>query len=45
MEAHDILKPRLTGLISNQEAMAELNIKYKTLQRWEEAGLRRYRPH
>ena len=44
LEARDILKPRLTGLISAQEAMAELDIKYKTLQKWEEAGLRRYQP-
>ena len=37
-------KPRLTGLISAQEAMDELDIKYKTLQKWEGAGLRRYQP-
>lgn len=42
--ARDILKPRLTGLMSAQEAMDELDIKYKTLQRWENAGLRRYQP-
>ena len=42
--AHDLLKPRLTGLMSAQEAMNELDIKYKTLQRWENAGLRRYQP-
>ncbi|HEX1152537.1 hypothetical protein [Streptococcus pneumoniae] len=33
-------KPRLTGLMSAQEAMDELDIKYKTLQKWESAGLR-----
>lgn len=44
LEARDILKPRLTGLISAQEAMAELDIKYKTLKKWEDAGLRRYHP-
>ena len=38
------LKPRLTGLMSAQEAMDELDIKYKTLQKWESAGLRRYQP-
>ena len=37
-------KPRLTGLISAQEAMDELDIKYKTLQKWEGAVLRRYQP-
>ena len=37
-------KPRLTGLMSAQEAMDELDIKYKTLQKWENAGLRRYQP-
>ena len=37
-------KPRLTGLMSAQEAMDELDIKYKTLQKWECAGLRRYQP-
>lgn len=42
--ARDIIKPRLTGLMSAQEAMDELDIKYKTLQRWENAGLRRYQP-
>ena len=35
-------KPRLTGLISAQEAMDELDIKYKTLQKWEGAVLRIY---
>ena len=44
LDARAILKLRLTGLISAQEAMIELDIKYKTLQRWEDAGLRRYQP-
>ena len=44
LEVRDRIKPRLTGLISAQEAMDELDIKYKTLQKWEEAGLRRYQP-
>jgi len=44
LEARDTVKPRLTGLISAQEVMDELDIKYKTLHRWEEAGLRPYRP-
>ena len=42
--ARDIIKPRLTGLMSAQEAMDELDIKYMTLQKWEKAGLRRYQP-
>ena len=44
LEARDLLKPRLTGLMSAQEAMDESNIKYNTLQKWESAGLRRYQP-
>ena len=44
LEARDRLKPRLTGLISAQEVMDELDIKYMTLQRWEKAGLSRYQP-
>ena len=42
--ARDTIKPRLTGLSSAQVAMEELDIKYKTLQKWENAGLRRYQP-
>ena len=44
LEARDTVKSRLTGLITAQEAMDELDIKYKTLHRWESAGLRRYQP-
>ena len=44
LEARDTVKPRLTGLISAQEVMGELDIKYLTLQKWEKAGLRRYHP-
>ena len=44
LEARDTVKPRLTGLISAQEVMDELDIKYLTLQKWEKAGLRRYQP-
>ena len=44
LEAREKVKPRLTGLISAQQAMDELDIKYKTLQKWEDAGLRRYQP-
>ena len=35
---------RLTGLISAKRLQDELDISYKTLHRWEEAGLRPYRP-
>lgn len=44
LAVREIPKPRLTGLMSAQEAMDELDIKYKTLQKWESAGLRRYQP-
>ena len=44
LEVRDRIKPRLTGLISAQEVMDELDVKYKTLQKWEDAGLRRYQP-
>lgn len=44
LEVREIPRPRLTGLMSAQEAMDELDIKYKTLQKWESAGLRRYQP-
>ena len=44
LEARDRLKPRLTGLISAQQVMDELGLKYNTLRRWEEAGLKRYQP-
>ena len=44
LKSRDTVKPRLTGLISAQEVMDELDIKYKTLQKWEDAGLRRYQP-
>ena len=44
LKSRDTVKPRLTGLISAQEVMAELDVKYKTLQKWEGAGLRRYQP-
>ena len=44
LAVREIPKPRLTGLMSAQEIMEELRIKYKTLQKWEGAGLRRYQP-
>lgn len=44
LAVREIPKPRVTGLMSAQEIMEELDIKYKTLQKWEGAGLRRYQP-
>ena len=44
LAVREMPKARLTGLMSAQEIMEELDIKYKTLQRWESAGLRRYQP-
>lgn len=44
LEARERPKPRVIGLMSAQEIMEELDIKYKTLQKWEGAGLRRYQP-
>lgn len=43
-KVREIPKPRLTGLMSAQQTMDELDIKYKTLQKWEENGLKRYQP-
>lgn len=37
-------KPRILGLITQDELLTELNIKYGTVKRWEEAGLKRYMP-
>jgi len=37
-------KPKLLGLITQDELQTELNIKYGTVKRWEQAGLRRYLP-
>ena len=42
LKSHEKVPQKFTGLISAQEAMEELDIKYKTLQKWEGAGLRRY---
>ena len=42
----DYLKPktRLTGLMTPKQLKEELDVDYKTLQRWERAGLQRYSP-
>ena len=37
-------KPRTLGLITQDELQTELNIKYGTVKRWEQAGLKRYLP-
>ena len=44
LAVREIPKPRLTGLMSAQQTIDELDIKYKTLQKWEENGLKRYQP-
>lgn len=44
LEGREMVKPRLTGLITAQQLKKELDIEYKTLQRWEKNGLRRYQP-
>ncbi len=37
-------KPKMLGLITQDELLTELNIKYGTVKRWEDAGLKRYMP-
>lgn len=44
LEAREMVQPRVTGLITAQQLKRELDIEYKTLQRWEKNGLRRYQP-
>lgn len=44
LEAREMVKPRVTGLITAQQLKDELGIKDKTLKRWEDNGLRRYQP-
>ncbi|OTG52315.1 hypothetical protein B7931_07410 [Streptococcus agalactiae] len=44
LEAYQKPKPRVLGLITAEQVKEELNIKGKTLKRWEKAGLRRYQP-
>ena len=39
-----VLDKHQLGLITAQQAMDELGLKYNTLRRWEEAGLKRYQP-
>ncbi|HHT7817000.1 TPA: XRE family transcriptional regulator [Streptococcus suis] len=44
LEAREKATTRVTGLITAQQVKDELGIKAKTLKRWEDNGLRRYRP-
>ncbi|HIH7925690.1 TPA: XRE family transcriptional regulator, partial [Streptococcus suis] len=44
LETREKVKPRTLGLITAQQVKDELDIEYKTLQRWEKNGLRRYQP-
>lgn len=44
LKARNKALPHITRLMTAQQVMTELDIKYKTLQRWEKAGLRRYQP-
>lgn len=37
-------RPKTLGLITQDELQTELNIKYGTVKRWEDAGLKRYMP-
>ncbi|HFI0119240.1 TPA: XRE family transcriptional regulator [Streptococcus suis] len=44
LEGREKVKPRILGLITAEQLKDELDIEYKTLQRWEKSGLRRYQP-
>ncbi|WP_421444669.1 XRE family transcriptional regulator [Streptococcus suis] len=44
LEAREKVKPRILGLMTAEQLKNELDIEYKTLQRWEKNGLRRYQP-
>ena len=44
LEAREKVKPRVLGLITAEQLKNELDIEYKTLNRWEDNGLRRYQP-
>ncbi|HFI0041597.1 TPA: XRE family transcriptional regulator [Streptococcus suis] len=44
LEAREKVKPKTLGLITAEQLKDELDIEYKTLQRWEKNGLRRYQP-
>ncbi|HFU4217373.1 TPA: XRE family transcriptional regulator [Streptococcus suis] len=44
LEAREKVKPKSLGLMTAEQLKNELDIEYKTLQRWEKNGLRRYQP-
>ncbi|NQJ69363.1 XRE family transcriptional regulator [Streptococcus suis] len=44
LEGREKVKTRATGLITAQQLKDEVDIEYKTLQRWEKHGLKRYQP-
>ncbi len=37
-------KPKILGLITQDELLTDLSVSFNTLQRWEQAGLKRYMP-
>jgi len=37
-------KPKMLGLITQDELLTDLSVSFNTLQRWEQAGLKRYMP-
>mgnify|MGYP002769962499 FL=1 len=37
-------KTKTLGLIAQDELLADLSVSFNTLQRWEQAGLKRYMP-
>lgn len=37
-------KPKILGLITQDELRTDLSVSFNTLQRWEQAGLKRYIP-
>lgn len=44
LEGREKVKPRILGLMTAEQLKDELDIEYKTLQRREKHGLKRYQP-
>ncbi|WP_105140520.1 transcriptional regulator [Streptococcus suis] len=44
LEGREKVKLRILGLMTAEQLKDELDIEYKTLQRWEKHGLKRYQP-
>lgn len=44
LKSHEKIPPRTIGLISAKQVQEELDIKYKTLQKWKSMGLKYYQP-